>query len=81
MPLLGQLASKKLDLSYKYFLTEGLDGKIARATYLDARGHLKGAYFGVVEFDDIVIEYVTRDGESNGALFRKIGFKKPVSML
>ena len=30
----------------------------------------------VAEFDDTVIEYVTRDGESNGALFLKIGFKK-----
>ena len=35
----------------------------------------------MVEFEHTVIEYVTRDGESNGALFRKIGFKKPGSML
>ena len=58
-----------------------MDGTVARATYLDARGHRKGAYSGVAEFDHIVIEYVTRDGEFSGALFRKIGFKKPVSML
>ena len=81
MPFFEKSASKNQYLCYKYFPTEGLDGTIARATYLDARGHLKGAYFGVAEFDDIVIEYVTRDGDSNGALFRKIGFKKSVSML
>ena len=58
-----------------------MDGTIARATHFDDSGSSRYAYAPVSEFEDIVIEYVTRDGESNGALCWKIGFKKPGSML
>ena len=58
-----------------------MDGTIARAPYLDARGPLGGAYAPVAEFEHTVIEYVARDGGSSGALCWKIGFEKPGSML